>query len=290
VVTLVQLLELGLSRSGVYRRVRAGRLHVLYRGVFAVGHRYVSGSGRRLAAVFACGPGALLSHRSAADAWAIRRSAGARIDVLVGQRCSRAPAGVRVHRTRSLHPDDIAELGGIPITSPARTIVDCAAAATPHEIERMAHEAEVQRLLDVRAVEAALGRTPSARNAVHVRAAIGTPSPGPTRRELEDRFLALCRRHGIPDPILNARVSIPHHTPEVDALWPATKLVVELDGVAAHHTRRAFEQDRRRDADLAEAGYLVVRLTWRRVADEPDDVARQLRALAANRSQLRARA
>jgi hypothetical protein len=254
--------------------------------VYAVGHALVGASGRRLAAVRAYGAGALLSHWTAADQWGLRRSASAKIDVLTSARSRTGRPGIRLHRTRSLHPDDIAELDRIPITSVSRTIVDMAAAGTAHDVERAVHEAEVQRLLDVRAVEAALERTPNAKHTADVRAAIATPSPGPTRRDLEDGFLALCRRHGIPDPILNAGVPTRIGVLEVDALWPAEQLVVELDGAATHHTRKAFERDRRRDAALIVARHTVMRLTWDRITTDEDAVVADL---AATRSHLQSR-
>jgi hypothetical protein len=188
--------------------------------VYAVGHRAVGLNGRRLAAVCACGPGALLSHRSAADAWGIRRSASARIDVLTTSRSRKAPPGISLHTTRSLHPDDVAELDGIPITSVARAIVDFAGSATAHDVERAVHEAEVQRLLDVRAIDAVLARSNGRAGTHHVKAAIAEHSPGRTHPGLEDEFLALCRRHGIETPSLNASLSTALGPIEVDAYWP----------------------------------------------------------------------
>jgi hypothetical protein len=284
VVTAAQLAGLGIRRGAVRRRVAAGRLHPLQRGVFAVGHRAVGVNGRRLAAVLAAGPGALLSHRSAADAWGLRRFAGRRIDVLVLNGRHPALAGARLHQTRTVHAEDIAQLGGIPITSVSRTIVDFAAGATAHDVERVVHEAEVLRLLDVAAVERTLDRARGKRGTQHVRAAIASPSPGPSRRELEYRFLALCRRHGIETPALNACLSTKLGSLEVDAYWPRHRLVVELDGAATHLTRRAFEEDRRRDAALIVQGYVPMRFTWARITGEASEVAAEL--LAATRSHL----
>jgi very-short-patch-repair endonuclease len=280
VLTAQQLATVGIGADGVRRRLAAGRLHLLHRGVYAWGHPAIDVRGKRLAAVGGAGPGAVLSHRTAADAWGLRTYNGARIDVLVPNGTRRTLARVRIHQTRTLHPEDVDELDGIPITSVARTIVDCAATATEHDIERMVHEAEVRRILDTRAIERALSRRPNARNAALVRAAISTSSPGPTRRDLEHRFLALVRCYGLDTPRLNTGVETRLGVLEVDALWSERKLVVELDGAATHHTRRAFERDRIRDAALAEQGHLVIRITWRRMTDEPAEVARQLRVLS----------
>jgi hypothetical protein len=277
VVALWQLRRLGVGADAVKLRLRTGRLHRLYRGVYAVGHGAIGPSGHRVAAVLACGAGALLARRSALAAWGIRPTGRSRHDVLVPVGSQRSPAGIDVIRTRVLHPDDVAELDGIPLTSVARALVDFAAIARPEQVQRAVHEAEVLRLLDVRAVEAALDRARGRKGTHHLRAAIAQPSAGPTRRELEYRFLALCRRHGIEVPALNAWVSTSEGLLEVDALWPAQRVTVEVDGAATHLTRRAFERDRRRDAALAAERYTVLRFTWDRVADDEAGVVAVLR-------------
>jgi transposase-like protein len=197
--------------------------------------------------------------------------------VLVPTRGRRSQHGIRLHTTRTLHPDDIAAVRGLPVTSVARTLVDFAATERPEVTERVVHQAEVERVLDVRAVEAAIDRIPNRRRAAYLRTIISTPSPGPTHLGLEEDFLALCRRHGIPAPTLNAWVRTAEQHYEVDAFWPAHGLVVELDGAAVHHTRRAFEEDRRRDAALTTEGYAVMRFTHDRVTNDAAAVARQLR-------------
>jgi very-short-patch-repair endonuclease len=284
IVGVAELRSLGFDRGAVHRRVRSGRLHPLYRGVYVLGHKHLGVQGRRLAAVRAMGGGALLSHRTAADAWGLRAYNGARIDVLVASGARRKLEGVLIHQTRSLHPDDITELDGIPITSVARTILDSAATATAHVVEQMVHEAEVHRVLDVAEIQAALDRRPNAKNATYVRAAITTPSPGPTRSELEDRFHSFVHRHRLNRPIRNALVPTRIGVLEVDALWPDINLVVELDGAATHLTRKAFEEDRRRDAALVAAGYIPMRISWLRLTTDEQGL---LDDLAATRSHLR---
>jgi very-short-patch-repair endonuclease len=262
-----QLLAAGLSSKAIRSRVSAGRLHVLYRGVYAVGHRAVGVDGRRWAAVFACGPEALLSHRSAIDAYGLRRTAQSRHDVLTPARGRRSPKGIRLHTTRHLHPDDITTLRGIPVTSVARSLVDFAATATAHEVERAVHQAEVRRLLDVRKIEEALSRAAGRKGTRHLTAAISTNSPGTTHPGLEDDFLAFCRHHGLETPAFNAWVSTSIGELEVDALWHSERLIVEVDDLTTHLTRHAFHRDRERDLALADLGYRVVRLTRRQIRD-----------------------
>jgi very-short-patch-repair endonuclease len=162
------------------------------------------------------------------------------------------------------------------VTTVARTLVDLAGVLPGHALERAVHEAEVLRLLDVGAVHAAMARAPTSRGVGALRAILATASPGDTRSELERRFLALCRDAALPAPRLNAHVALDDRLVEVDALWQRQRLVVELDGVAAHLTTRGFHEDRRRDAALAARGYQVVRLTWERVARDADAVAGEL--------------
>ncbi|MEA2271603.1 MAG: hypothetical protein QOI98_311 [Solirubrobacteraceae bacterium] len=144
------------------------------------------------------------------------------------------------------------------------------------------------QLLDVGEIEATIARNNGHRGVGRLRAAMTEPSPGATREDLENHFLELCRNADLRIPALNARVATRDGTFEVDALWPDAKLIVELDGGAVHRTRRAFEEDRRRDAALAAEGYLVVRLTWRRITQEGPAVVDQLRRILAARVALAA--
>jgi very-short-patch-repair endonuclease len=279
VVALAQLGALGLGPRGVRHRAAAGRLHRLHRGVYAVGHAHVSVQGRRLAAVFACGTNAVVSHRTAADLWGIRGSDSRLIDVTVSPRTGRrAPAGVRLHRVRRLSPDDVTRHEEIPVTTVARTLVDLADALPADALAKAVNETEVRRLLDVTAVEEAIARANGRRGAANLHLLTDSVLQ-PTRSPLEERFLSLLREWGLPEPRVNAPVTVGGRNFEVDALWPRERLIVELDGAAFHHTRRAFHADRERDLALATQGYLVVRLTWRALSREPDRVARQLREL-----------
>jgi hypothetical protein len=253
----------------------------VHRGVYAVGYRRLTANGHRMAAVLACGPGAVLGYRDGAALWGVRQTARTRIDVIV-RRSVHPRAGIHVHRVRHLHPDDWTVHDGIPVTTVARTLLDLAEVLRPREVERAFDEAERLRLLDLRAVEAVCARAHGRRGLKLLRPLLDDrrPSLVDAWSPLEAIFLPFCRDHGIPLPAINAAVG--EYT--VDALWAKQGLVVELDSWEFHgKTRAAFEADRRRDAVLQVAGYRVVRLTWRRLHREPSDAARELRALLAAR-------
>jgi Transcriptional regulator, AbiEi antitoxin/Protein of unknown function (DUF559) len=283
VVSLAQLADAGLSPRAARHRVHTGRLHRVHPGVFAVGHPVLGADGRRLAAVLACGSGAVLSHRSAAAAWGLRPTSRVLHEVTVPRTAGTGPAGVEAHRARRMSPDDVTVLRAIPITSVARTLVDLAGVLAAHALERAVHEAGILRLFDVRALEAAIARAPNRRGVGTLRAVLAEPDPGPTHAGLEERFLALCRRAGVPPPRCNVTVPLGNRLLEVDAVWSRERVVVELDGRRVHHTAKAFEADRRRDASLVAHGYVVLRLTWNRVVRDPAEIVRDLRAVLAVR-------
>jgi very-short-patch-repair endonuclease len=284
VVSLAQLRAIGLGARAAQHRGVSGRLHRVHRGVYAVGYRLLSVDGMRMAAVLACGEGAVLSHRSAAAAWGLRPTARAAVEVTRAGRNRVGPPGIELHRARRLAPDDVTELRAIPITTVARTLVDLAAVLNPHALERAVHQAEVLQLLDVTATRAAMQRTPNRKGTKHFDSLLSVPSPGPTKSALEDRFLKLIRTASLPIPRLNAHVAARGRLIEVDALWPAERVIVELDGAAVHRTAKAFHEDRRRDTALAAEGYLVIRLTWQRIIQEPDAVLEELRRILALRA------
>jgi very-short-patch-repair endonuclease len=280
VVDLGDLNAAGITRSGIWRRLEAGRLHRKYPGVYAVGHPALSVDGRRYAAVRACGQHAVASHLMAAALWGLRRSG--RLEVTVyGHR--RGPRTIEIHETTVLVPEDRATIRAIPVTSLARTLVDLAEVVPADRIERILDHAGRHEAFDLSALEAALARLPGRRGAPKLRALLGAPSPGLTRSELEDAFLALCRRGDLPLPQLNVQLPLGDRLVEVDALFAAHGVIVELDGAATHDTTSAFHADRRRDAVAAAAGLQTLRYTWERVTREPSAVTAELRAVLAAR-------
>ncbi len=273
--------NLGLTPSGVRKRVRRGRLHRLHQGVFAVGHPLLTIEGRWLAAVLACGPGAVLSHRAAAALHGLRPTFRLRIDVTTPSRAGRTRTDIEVHRGDTLQPADRTKVRGIPCTTVARTLLDFAEVTDRRGVERAFDQAEVLRVLDVRAVEDLLHRAPGRRGAKVVSAVMRSHRIGETltRNELEERFLYLCDSAAIARPEVNTTVATADDYPEVDFLWRERRLIAEADGYGSHGTRWAFEHDRARDRALTVAGFRVVRFTWRQVTNTPAEVACTIKAL-----------
>jgi very-short-patch-repair endonuclease len=280
VVARRQLLGLGLGREAIAVRLRTGRLHPLHRGVYAVGHLVISQEARWMAAVLACGPGAVLSHRSAAALWGMRGASRRAIDVTTGSK-SRSRGGICRHYA-VLPPDEVAVERGIPVTTVPRTLFDFAAVASADAVEHALRESEYRRLYDRLALPDLLDRYPRRRGARVVRGCLARRAEAPAGRvksPLEERFLPFLRRHRLPLPRLNAWISLESASYEVDCLWAATRTIVELDGYEGHGTRGAFREDRARDRRLRVAGYEVTRITWAQLDDEPEAIAADLREL-----------
>jgi hypothetical protein len=279
IVSLEQLLSLGLSRSAIGERARRGGLVRLHRGVFAVGHAAIRPEGHWLAAVLACGEGALLTHRSAAALWDLRPTSRARIDVTVPRRGTRAHDGIDVHTSTTLAPADATRVRDIPCTSVARTLLDLAGVVGGRSLARAFDRAEILRLLDLRALEEVICRNPGRHGLRPLRALLATLDPQRkfARSDLEELFLALCARSGLPQPIVNGLVAVEGGHLEVDLLWLAHQLVAETDGFETHRSRLAFERDRRRDQLLLREGYRTVRFTWRQLNADPEWVAATVR-------------
>jgi very-short-patch-repair endonuclease len=271
VVTRAQLVELGMSTRGISDWVRRGRLHRLYRGIYAVGHDRLRLEGRWLAAVLACGPGAVLTHRDAAVLWDLRQSNSAKIDVTVPSRNGRKRhAGIRAHRSGRLRRDEVTVRNGIPVTTVARTLLDLADVLDGQALKRTITEAEYLNLFDLAAINAVVQNNPGRRGAKLMEAAGGRLHR--TRSTLERRFLGLLERHRVEEP--ETGVWIEGH--ETDFVWTRAGLVVELDGFAAHKTRAKFDADRLRDRRLWRAGLRTMRLTSEALDDEQavlDDLA-----------------
>jgi very-short-patch-repair endonuclease/predicted transcriptional regulator of viral defense system len=278
VVATRQLAALGLSQRAVSHRAAVGRLHRVHRGVYAVGHPVLTVNGRRMAAVLAAGPEAVLSHASAAALWEIRPTSATRIDVIVRSAAGRGrPPGLRIHRTPTLQANEVTEHHGMRVTTPARTLLDLAATLTRRALERALDEAEIKQLYD-RASLDALARTHAGeRGAGRLQQALDEDGdPTLTDSELEELMLALCREHQLERPTPRAWVA----GLRVDFLFAASRLVVETDGYRYHRTRRAFERDRERDAILARAGYRTLRFTHRQMTRRPAEVAATIRSSA----------
>jgi very-short-patch-repair endonuclease len=272
VITRAQLLDIGLSPSAISRRLADGRLHRIHRGIYLVGHPVAPPGALEMAALLACGDDAVLSHTSAAARWGFA-SAGEDVHVTVSGRHRDHLDGVRVHCVRSLSTTEVRRRHGLPVTSPARTLLEMAEEVPLEELERAVAEGRRLGLARDGELEAQLDRSPGRHGVKPLRSLLKREAgPAFTRSQAEQRLLKLIRNARLPSP----RCNVPAAGHEVDFLWPEQKLVVEIDGYAFHRSRTAFETDRRRDADLQLAGYRVLRITWRRLVEEPEAVVAQI--------------
>jgi hypothetical protein len=282
VVARRQLLALGVDRAAIDRRLAAGLLIPLHRGVYAVGHRRLRIEGRWLAAVLAAGPGAVLSHRDAAALHGMRKAPeSTKVTVTTPARARSTPA-LWVHGRRRLAAEEVTTVRGIPATSPARTLVDLAPMLTAGQLAATLGETDRRGLLDVGGVERALRRIAGRHGQGHarLRAALDFHvAAGATLllSELEERFLDLVLNADLPRPLLNVVVA----GVRVDALWPAQRLVVEMDGWAHHRERAAAAWDREKTNRLQLAGYDVLRFMHGDLVRGPSRVAAAIRAALA---------
>jgi len=231
-----------------------------------------------IAAVFACGEGTLLGHRTGVVHWGLLRSASPAIHVIVQRKRKPVVEGVTVHLTRQLTDADRAVVRGIPVTSLGRTLVDFAGVARPGELIEAIEQAERLRIFDLNAVNEVLTRSRGRRGAKALRAALKElhgEEPPDLKSTLERDFRSYCKSRDLPIPSFN--VGIEGFL--VDAVWEDKKLVVELDSRRHHLGIRAFEGDRKRDTKLQMAGYRIARVTDRRMKQEPDELEADLRSL-----------
>ncbi len=270
-----QLRDLGYTKNAIKRRADNGRLHRKYRDVYAVGHSRLTVRGQWMAAVLACGRDALLSHRAGAALWELRTAPTGPLDVLATSRHN--IPGIRCHYVRVIHPDDQAEIDGIPVTSLARTLLDLAVTLSLQRMRTTLEGVERREILDFARLEALLARSNGHRGVGRLRAALNElhGHTAWTQSNLEIRFLELIRDAGLPEP--QANVSVLGEL--VDFYWPEHKLVVEADSWGYHRSRRSFEENRLRDTRLQIAGVRVIRPTERRIAHEPRALLVDLTAL-----------
>lgn len=277
VVARRQLLALGFGRRAITGRLQRGHLHEVHLGVYVLGARRISRRGRWMGAVLAAGEGAVLSHRSAARLWGVLPAGTEWIDVT-------CPPGRVVQRkgivghVSAIADDEWEVVDGIPVTSVFRTIFDFAAVSSLRELERAWHEAEVRGLRDRVSLPMLLERYPGRRGARNVRALLGSKEPvGITRNDFEEAFLALVEAYGLPRPRMNADLALRGRFLEIDALWEEQRVAVELDSRGVHGTKKRFESDRQRDRILVAEGWRTMRVTWRQLQEEAEEIAADLR-------------
>lgn len=261
------------------RLCEEGFLHRLYRGVYAVGHTNLSPHGECLGAVLACGRGALLSHYSAAWLWGLARHSPSPFHVTApSPRSARPP--LRLHRSASLTDADRALVHNIPVTSPARTLLDQAAELDRRRLDRMLERSEELGLIDVRKIDDVVARNRGHRGARSLGEAVaGYRPPRFTRSEAERSLLDRIERRGLPAPPTGFNL-LGH---ELDFFWDDLRLVVELDFFETHGTRGAFVRDRERREQLQRAGYTVSIVTGEVFESEPEQVIERLAALIERR-------
>jgi very-short-patch-repair endonuclease len=267
VVSLDQLEGAGLSEGAVQRSLNAGRLHLVLPGVYAVGHSSLSWRGRLRAAALWGGEDAVLSHVTAAGLWDLLPSATPKVHITVPRGGKTSSQWVRVHHTRHI---DRAEVNGFPVTSIERTLSDLAGVVEASRLEQALEQAVRRGHVDFGALTKSRGRPGTA--ALHSLIAQFDPLAPQTHEGIERLFLRLIRKHKLPQPQTNVQVG-PY---VVDFLWPDQKLIVELDSLQHHRRPTVFEQDRKRDIELKRLGYTVLRLTHRRLKEEPAVVAQEL--------------
>jgi hypothetical protein len=282
VIATRQLEALGYSKSAVAKAAKAGRLHRIHRGVYAVGHRRLTWHGRCMAAVLASYP-SVASHFSAAWLWGLLRSRPDTLHVTcrVGRRAERSFV---VHRA-DLARVDLARREGIPVTSLSRTILDIAVTSRPRTVRRHVQLADDLHLFDLREMRELLGRIKGHKGRAKVRAALEAYDERPvfTRSGLERRFLEVVREAGLPEPAMNLFVA--GH--ELDAWWEAERFGVELDVYETHGSELSFEEDRVRDDDFLHAGIETTRVTGSRLDREPDAVVDSIRRHLVRRARIK---
>ena len=273
-VTRRQLLDLGVTDDGIRRRVQAGRLFRVYAGVYAVGRPPITPQEWASAAVLACGPGAVLSHASAMALWGYWRQWDRPFEVtVVGDR---RPKEIRVHRSTTLRRRDVTWQCRIRVTTPALTALDMAPRLNDRSLKRVVSNMLNSLWCNKDQFAQTVARHPGAPGANRIAALLGLPGT-PTRSGWEDEFPVFCKRYGLPIPIMGA----PLYGYVVDALFPAARVIVELDSKEFHMDPIAFEADRERDAEMLLHGFVTVRVTWERIERRPRREAERLHAILA---------
>jgi len=277
VVSVTQLLELGMSRAAIHVRVRNGRLHRLHRGVYAVGHEALTLDARFMAAVLASGPAAALGYRSGGALWTIMTWEDTHlIEVIVVHGAGRSRPGLHIHCARRLDPRDVTRRHGIPVTTPARTLLDLADVLTDKGLRRAVRQAQALHLTNVHQIADVLTRSNGRRGASRL-AALIADGPAPTRSELEDLVLGVILEGGLRKPQINRRLGRVYP----DLRWPEQRLTVECDSATWHDGKLAQEDDAERQARLEAGGERVLRVTWQQALQHPEQTIARLVAAGA---------
>jgi very-short-patch-repair endonuclease len=273
---------LGLSDETISRAISRRWFHVVFHGVYSVGHRHLTVHGRMLAATLACGAGSVVSHGSAAWLLGLRSWRPEEVDVIAPVEAGRKIAGVRRRFVPTPVGREVWRRQGVPLTSPARTIVDCAGGLDAPDVAGLIEQAAVEGLLDVAAIDRVLDG-PRRRGSKQLLRAVA-----PWRRykrgiklrsRMEAKLLPLLSEAALPVPETNVRLRVAGKSYEVDFLWRRQKLIVETDGGRFHDNPAAGARDSARNRALAGAGYRLPRLGWEDLRDRPEETMRQIARL-----------
>lgn len=276
VVTRRQLLRLGFNAREIEHRVGSGRLHLVMRGVYAVGWPQLTRKRRWMAAVLACGDGAALSHRSAAAFWGVGREVRGRIDVSVRRRCELKRSGLRIRGRPTLRPEDLVIEDRIPVIAIAQTLVDLASELDEVSVERAVNEADKRGLIDPETLRSALEDHAPQPGAPALRQLLDKRTFRLSDSNLEILFRSIARAAGLPLPLTKEMVN----GWEVDFYWPDLGLVVETDGLRYHRTASTQVRDLRRDRAHALAEMTSLRFNHHEVKHEPVRVRGELERAA----------
>jgi very-short-patch-repair endonuclease len=263
VITGDQLTAAGLGRGAIAHRVKAHTMQRLHVSVYLLGAAPPTPMARARAAALACGPDAVVSHRSAACLFGLLPETTGDVDVTIPGRNQAPRSGIRRHRVKSLPRHHVTNVNGIKVTSIARTICDLAATESRHATEQAFQEALYREIVTDKALQAVLDREPRRRGAPVIRALLENPSL--TRSERERRLLKLIEQAGLPKPLTN----VPLNGYKADVFWPQYNLILEFDGWHAHGHRHAFESNRKRDQIMLTKGLRTLRVTDRQLTTEP---------------------
>jgi hypothetical protein len=273
---MAELRASGLGRGAIEDRLKKQRLFRKYRGVYAVGRPDLTVWGERRAIVLACGSGAVLSHRSAAAAWGLRPQSSGPWDVTVPSK-RRTPAPVRLHRS-IVDAAERTTLEGIPLTTVPRTLLDLSSMIPEHHLRRAIERAVELELFDLNEMRGVLHRHPRRPGSPLLKALLAdfaVHGQTRTRSDLEALFLQICLDHGVPRPQINRRAG----GREIDATWPGSDLLVEIDSWTHHRGRRAFTIDRAKDRAALRAGQRTARFTGDELERDPAGAASELLSL-----------
>ncbi len=288
VLSVEELAAVGLSRQAILVRVRNGRLHRVHRGVYAVGHATLAREARWLAAVKACGTHAVLSHRSAAELWGLLERTDRLPAVTVPERERREHAGIEVHQSARLERRDLTRRAQIPVTTPARTVLDLAAICGRRELRAAVRRGQASHLISLRRLVEVIDRLAPCRGVRKLRALLADGHV-PTASELENIVFDLIADGGLVAPDVNKPIRVAGRWIKPDFRWPHERLIIEADGAAWHDQKLAREDDVERQALLEADGETVLRVTWRQAVGDRAATLRRIRLAGAPTAEPRIR-